>query len=111
MVEFSLTELNPDLTNEDWQRALARMVGEDDPSQPLPSFWSDRVLWLDFLPLWEGRQGCTSDGVLPGTTNPGHGIFTTDTAVTSVHTLRRVPMSQVALTVHTVSGKRHAVGI
>lgn len=85
-VEFNFTELNPDLTNEDWQRALARMVGVNDFSQPSPSFQSDRVLWLDFLLCW--REG-TADRVLPGTINPGQELFSPDMVVTSIHALRQ----------------------
>lgn len=66
--------------------SLARMIGVDDLSQPPPSFQSDRVLWLDFLPLWEG---CTSDKVLSGTINPGQGIVTPDMVVTNSHALRQ----------------------
>lgn len=41
-LEFNLPKV--DLKNEDWQRALARMVDVDDLSEPSLSFMSGRVL-------------------------------------------------------------------
>lgn len=69
-LEFNLSKV--DLKNEDWRRALARMVGVDDLSEPPPSFVSGRVLWVDFLVGTEGI-GCTSDRVSSGTISPGKG--------------------------------------
>lgn len=85
MVEFSLTELNPDLSNEDWQRALARMVGVDDLSQPHQPPGVTAYSGLTSFPCGSEGTGCTSDSVPSGTPNPGHGIFTPVLAVTNIH--------------------------
>lgn len=71
-LEFNLSKV--DLKNEDWQRALARMVGVDDLYEPPLSFVSGRVLWVDFLALWKLKaQDAPLDRVPSGTISPGKG--------------------------------------
>lgn len=96
-LEFNLSKV--DLKNEDWRRALARMVGVDDLSEPPLSFVSGRVLWVDFLSLWELKaQNVPLKGspleplVLARDIHSRHGCHQGE--------------SQVALTVHIVRGKK-----
>lgn len=80
------------------------MVGVDDLSEPPPSFVSGRVHWVDFLALWELKAqdasltGCPLEPlVLARNIHSRHGCHQGE--------------SQVALMVHTVIRKKHAVGI